>query len=314
VTLTASLERAQGDRLTDYPRWHRAQVITGDIDPMYPVLLELSDIWRLDYDQRAWLVFLHVAWYHPGSTLAAFQRVPNLDALPRTYDDLDAAGLLSLPTGTERRGHRSKDALAKHLIRAGDVLRAAGGYLPWVEQGRDEFEGTLGWTRTFDWLTNLPGNGRWAAYKSVEMLQKVAALPIEAADAGHRFSSGPRKGLADLGLDVPGNGAAAVRELDDVTAALAADIGESDIAQVETSLCDFHSLVSGHYYLGHDIDAMLDAFLSERLPAGSVTQAAWDARIAAFDDALLGEHNGWTGVRRDLNTRYRMHGEMVGVA
>ena len=40
------------------------------------------------------------------------------------------------------------------------------------------------------------------------------------------------------------------------------ELGETDVALVETSLCDFNSLVGGRYYLGHDIDAMLDLGLA----------------------------------------------------
>lgn len=311
--MTDYLAQARADRLTDYGAWHHAQVTTGDIDPMYPVLRDLAFRWGLSTEERAWLVFLHVAWYHPGSTLAAFQRVARVDDLPRTYDGLEALGLLDLPTGTERRGHRSKAALVRHLTLAGDALRIDGGLYAWSRRTLAGANGEHGWTRLFDALTTLPGNGRWAAYKTVEMMQKVTGLPIVAADAGHAYSTGPRKGLADLGLDVTGNGADTVRRLDAVTSALADRLRERDIAQVETSLCDYHSLISGRYYLGHDIDAMLADWLSPRLPRGSITDDAWAAREASFDINLLGEANGWTGVRKHRQGLYRATGQMIGV-
>ncbi len=299
--------------LTEYNLWHHAQVLTDDIDPMYPVLREISNSWDLDAEDRAWLVFLHVVYYHPGSTLAAFQRVPTIGSLPTDYDGLDRLGLLSLPTGTERRGHRSKAALARHLTLTPAILRQEGGMLGWAQRQRAGANGHHGWNRIYDTLTLLPGNGRWAAYKTAEMLQKVAGLPIRAADAGHAYSSGPRKGLADLGLDVEGNGSDAVRTLDAVTAALAAHLGEPDIAQVETSLCDWHSLVKGRYYLGHDIDSMLADFLSPALPKGAVPAIAWDARARVFLPHLLGEHNGWRGIRRARNVAFRDSHVMLGV-
>src|SRR5699024_10612347 len=87
----------------DYPRWHAAEVASCEIDPVYPVLRNLADAWGLDFEQRAWLVFCHVIWYHPGSTLAGFQIAPTPAALPDTEDGLWASGLLTLPCGTERR-------------------------------------------------------------------------------------------------------------------------------------------------------------------------------------------------------------------
>ncbi|UDL16198.1 hypothetical protein SEA_KOZIE_2 [Microbacterium phage Kozie] len=307
-----TIAAANRARLADYRVWHHAQVASGDIDPMYPVLSALSDSWGLDAEERAWLVFLHVAWYHPGSTIAAFQRVARVDDLPRTYDGLERLGLLDLPTGTERRGHRSKDNLAKHLLGVAPMLDAAGGALAWAQRELGGERHRLGWTRLYDAYTTMPGNGRWAAYKMTEMMQKVCRLPIAAADAGHAYSTGPRKGLADLGLDTAGNGAAALRYLDTITGLLAETLHEPDLAQVETSLCDFHSLVKGRYYLGHDIDAMLADWLSPRLPKGAIPEAAWDARAASFEPHLLGEMNGWTGLRRVRQTLYRDHGHMLG--
>jgi len=305
---------ADGRRLKDYVRWHAAQVTSGDIDPVYPVFDELARAWRLRNEERAWLVFLHVAWYHPGSTLVAFARVPSLAAMPRTAEGLAELGLLDLPCNTERRGHRTRSMLAAHLLQVAEVYRDAGGAHSWAMAALDGAAGTAGWTRLFDALTTLRGNGRWAAYKTVEMLQKVVGLPLVAADAGHAYSSGPRKGLVDLGLGVDGNDSAAVAELNRRTDLLAAYLGEDDLAQVETSLCDFHSLVSGHYYLGNDIDSMLGDWLSTRLPPRAIPAEAWDAREARFASGLLGEHGGWQGVRPQLRRMYRDRGIMVGVA
>lgn len=308
-----TLARAQADRRADYAAWHHAQVASGDIDPMYPVLTDLAERWGLDAEGRAWLVFLHVAWYHPGSTLAAFHRVPRAEAMPRTYDGLEALGLLTLPTGTERRGHRSQAALANHLLAASEALRVAGGAHAWATRALAGANGRHGWTRLFDAYTTLHGNGRWAAYKMTEMMQKVAGLPISAADAGHAYSSGPRKGLADL-MDIPaGNKPADIATLDRLTVALADEIGERDIAQVETSLCDYHSLIRGRYYLGHDIDSMLADWLSPKLPRGAIPEEAWYAREASFESRFLGEHGGWQGLRKGLQRVYADRGILVGI-
>jgi len=159
----------------------------------------------------------------------------------------------------------------------------------------------------------LDGNGRWAAYKTAEMLQKVADLPVEAPDAGHRYSSGPRKGLQWLEPDCPeGQDDATVAELDRLTEKWQELLQEPDIAQVETSLCDFNSLVKGRYYLGHDIDSMQHAFTHDKI-ADRLPREAWAAREAVFAPELLGELNDWTGVRRDANRHYKTTGELLWI-
>lgn len=287
-----------GARLADYRAWHNLQVETKDIDPVYPVFSWLADHWNLSVPQRAWLCVCHVVYYHTGSTLTMFERVSDPDDLPDTVEGLRDAGLLSLPTTTERRGHRDPVQLSRHLLGLRSTLAAD----PWGWLGANGW----GWEALNNRITEVPGNGRWASYKLAEMLQKVAGAPTAATDAGHRYSSGPRKGLALLYDDLPeGQKAADIAELDALTAGLAQWLGEPDVAQVETSLCDYNSLAHGRYYLGHDIDSMAEVLLSPRVV---VPPEVWEAREAVFDDRLLGELRGWDGVRTNLKRAYRDRG------
>lgn len=292
--------------LDDYTQWHAAQVSSGDIDPVYPVLERVADAWDLDLEQRAWLVVLHVTWYQPGATLAAFAAAPTPRALPASFDGLESAGMLGWPTGVERRGHRSRAVLARYLLTLRDVFRDGVGPV----YGYDP--SAMPWDRLNARIAAVPGNGRWAAYKTAEMLQKVAGWPTQATDAGHRYSSGPRKGLAVLLPGVPAQGAqspAAIARLDAMTDDLARRLGETDVAQVETSLCDFYSLYKGGYYLGHDIDSMLASFRHPAL-APLIPPEAFDARAASFDPRFLGEVEGWDGVRTGLKRRYAETGQL----
>lgn len=286
----------------DYLRWHWLQVGSGDLDPMYPVLRRISERWGLDPDQRAWLAICHVIWYHPGSTLQGFRAAPEPGAIP---EDLTGSVLLKLPCLTERRGHRPKQPLINHLQDLRSKLQ--GGVLDWVTQPLEGDDPQLDWARLNEHLMTIVGNGRWAAYKTAELLQKVCGLPVEAADAGHRYSSGPRKGLQVLEPDCPqGNTPEDIARLDQMTQQYADLLGEPDLAQVETSLCDFNSLVNGRYYLGHDIDSMQDAWRAVPAPAD-----AWEARADIFDPQYLGELNDWNGVRKPLKRLYQRTGELT---
>lgn len=288
-------------RLAVYSEWHRLQVRTGDLDPAYPVLRELAEVWDLDRDALCWLIALHVAYYHLGSALVAFSRTDGTArGVPANREGLQALGLLDLPTATERRGHRSRGPLANHLLAIRET-HLGGGYAWHARSGWD-------WTRLNDQLVSVTGNGRWAAYKTAELVQKVAGAPLVAADAGHRYSSGPRKGLELLFDDLPsGQGPEVIATLDKATADLSNMLGEPDLAQVETSLCDFHSLARGGYYLGHDIDAMQGQLLDPRVP-DRTPDAVWTARSNAFASSLLGEAQGWMGPRRDLKPLFRTYG------
>jgi hypothetical protein len=295
------------DLWDDYLLWHRAQVDTKDIDPVYPWLKDIADQLGLDYYQRGWLVMCHVIWYHPGSTLAGWTLAPH-------HRFTDFPGLLELPTGTERRAHRDWRATEKHLAWLRENLPPRG-ILQYVEERLGA--GPWGWRELNDVLTEPFGNGRWAAYKTAEMLIEVAGAPSRVTDAGHAHSSGPRKGLADLyGGDVEGHSPEAVRVLDNRTIEVATWLVEPDIGKVETSLCDFHSALGGRYYVGHDIDGMQADLLSERTQRFTdprLLDLAWSSRERVFARSLLGERSGWTGVRKPLKTAYRDRRELVGV-
>lgn len=286
----------------DYSRWHHLQVDTGDLDPVYPVLRALADprsAVPLTPDRLAWLCLLHVAYYHLGSALAAFCAVP--DPAPPTDP------LLHLPCSTERRGNRAPDRLKAHWLSLLAAVEDAGGPHAWLTDltaptpdGR--------WTELNGRVQQVYGNGRWAAYKTAELAQKVCGAPVEVADAGHRNSTGPRHGLALLRPVPTGNDEATITALDRITADLARALGEPDLGQVETSLCDFHGLVTGRYYLGHDIDAMqaqLAAVPSDL--TGDLLAARW----AALPHPYLGELGGWHGVDADRRRVYAATGSIV---
>lgn len=293
------------DRFGDYARWHWAQVASGDLDPAYGVLRHIADARRLDAEGRAWLAVCHVTQYHLASTLTMFDRYPSPAALPSTASA--AVGLLDLPSTTERRAHRDPRKLIHHALSLREALVPAGvvGFLAHAP------EGVVSWETVTDRIVHVWGNGRWAAYKLAELLQKVAGWPISAPDAGHRYSSGPRKGLNDLYGGLPeGQDDRSVAILDALTQSLADRLGEPDLAQVETSLCDFHSLVQGHYYLGHDIDGMLGQIAHPVLSEAHRREVI-DARSAVFAREYLGERQGWAGIRADLKHRYRDTGRLT---
>lgn len=288
--------------LMTYRNWHSAQVETDDIDPAYPVLRAYAEHNALDGDARAWLCVCHTVYYQLGATVAMFERFPEAGALPNTAHGIGESGLLlELPCTTERRAHRDKAQLIKHLLSLQELMYE--GAAEWLQ-----VDG-VGWPALNRRIMEVHGNGRWAAYKLAELLQKVAGVETVATDAGHAHSSGPRKGLDDLFVGLPtGQTGAAVAELDRVTEHLASWIGEPDIALVETSLCDFHSLSKGGYYLGHDIDGMMDQLAHPKVTENADVSQLWAARSVAFAPERLGEFGGWHGVRKPLKRLYKDSG------
>lgn len=282
-----------------FARWH---VESGDVDPVYPVMEHLiGPTLDLDWDERVSFVLLYVAYYDIASALRTWTQGWRIgDALTDEQ--------LHYRTGTERRAHRDVRQFRRHLESMAAITAHFGGAGEMFML--DDDDPRMRWRVFQDRLALIHGNGRWAGYKTGEILDTVLGCNCPPPDAGHAFSSGPRKGLADL---VPasarwtGNDPATIRQLDQLTNWLV-DRWGIPVAQVETVLCDWHSTVKGSYYVGHDIDLMLDQL---RRVNTATAEMLLEARFASFDTRWLGEHCGWDGVRTELNRLFVDHFTVV---
>lgn len=278
--------------------WHRE---SGDIDPAYPVVRMLGGDLQMSGDEHDSFIMLYVAYYDLGSAVSTWMEGWRPG---RHLTDLQ----LHRPTGTERRAHRYIRRFVEHTTALGILHHQYGTWrnMLWNEKADNP---RAQWVSLLARLQSIPGNGRWAAYKTGEMLKVCGEWDVEPTDAGHAFSTGPRKGLADLhphlgGLT--GNDPRTIAVLNRYTEELSVELGQP-VEQVETALCDWHSLTRGHYYVGHDIDLMLEQ--AHRTPVdaeGVILQARDDI----FDEIWMGEWGGWDGVRRDLNHLYRDTGKI----
>ncbi|MDT0377251.1 hypothetical protein RM572_00475 [Streptomyces sp. DSM 42041] len=282
----------------DYTRFHQAAVDSRDIDPVYPVLAHLAATEGWDEEATTRAILLHVAYYDFGSALTAAHLHLN-DEVP--FSRLPTA----LPCATERRSHRQPAKLAAHLTALDLELRTHGTARGWLGQALHGHSRRADFEHLARHAARVHGNGRWAAYKTAEMLWKVAGWPVTAATLAMDSATGPRQGLALL---------AGRRPLTEATAQeLCADLASARLPagpeEVETTLCDFHALHSGAYYVGHDIDQM-QAQLS-RAHTTPLTPAAWQARAATLPHPYLGELNGWTGVDRRRKRAYADTGRIL---
>jgi hypothetical protein len=295
-------------RFVDFVNFCMHQLASQDVDPVYPVLSRLYELYReyhmMDEEGALWHTFLYVGYYSLPSATRAYALAPR----PMRLTPAQA----TLPTGTERRGFRG-GAITRHLSSLVYLLDRYGTLSNWLTQGFGP-DKRANWHRLQVTLQVPWGNGRWAAYKTGEILQKVHGFPVQPTDMGHSFSTGPRHGLALFYREVPGNTADAIRTLDrqgeDLLQKLMAYGVEMGIEQLETMLCDFHALYKGRYYVGHDIDQLQEQIASSGLPTEQAWPL-WKARRDALPHEYLGELHGWHGVDRARKKVYQQTGKVV---
>lgn len=304
----------EGRELLPYvAKFGRHLIASSDIDPIYPVLKKLHAAQGMDEEQALWHSFLYVAWYHLPVGHAVFGHWPDRKAMLKKNKTW-VREATTWPTGIERRSNRGGKVFT-HI----EAFRAATDHLPLSNWFRNGFihaptlsKRHTNWHMINERLQAVWGNGRWAAYKHCEVLRRVHDFPVEAPDMGHRFSSGPRKGLAELYGPLEGQSEAIVAVLD----AQGRDLQERlerrglvvDVEELETILCNFHSLLKGRYYVGHDIDEMqeqIDHAVQRHIISTAQAEELYEARWAALPLQYLGEEQGWCGVQKKRMTRFR---------
>jgi hypothetical protein len=267
------------------------------MDPAYPVLKWFAD--SMNRESGLWLTFLFVGYYHMGSALKAFSLYPTL-----TVPD---EATLKLPIAQPRRSHRATLRFAQHLDSLCAKAEQHGGLGAWLDNATTSEDPLTNWKTLNDELTTVYGNGRWAAYKTAEILMKSHGFNLAAPDMGNANSSGPRKGLGVFFPGLPqGNSPAEIAYLDELSLKVVENLtgktSQVSIETAETSLCDFYALNKGRYYVGIDIDEMQEQLL--RVPS-DLTALAFKARYETLPHAYLGELNGWEGIDKKRKGVYR---------
>jgi len=258
-----------------------------DIDPLYPVLRRLYDLYGMPAEERLWFSALYVAFYNLPSALAAWIWIAGRDL------DGCADHLAKLPTGIERRGMRG-GAVVPYLWRMLEH-EPLGAWLTrgWkIDRPRGNYE--VFWER---WQT-VPGNGRWSAFKMGEILRRVHDFDLLAPDMRMEFCSGPKEGLQWL-YDTKSNEVSLLNTYGQrLRMELASRGVHLDWEHLETILCNFNSARKGKYYVGHDIDELQEQISSHKYLFDGEKQMLWKARSDVLSHEYLGECQGWHGVQK----------------
>lgn len=296
----ATVEGRRGAFLRFGQLMHRSR----DLDPVYDVLRTAYRDAALDPESAHWLTFLYVQFYHLPSAIIAWQHHPEPGEVPCEACQLQ-------PYGSERRHARRGKLLTRACLGYATALALAGGFHRWLHS---EAVGVRTPTERFRViyraLRGLYSIGNWAAFKWMDLLIHVHGLNAEFPSMLPEPGSYPVQGLALVtGVDPR----APVRHLlgaaDELQTWVSAQGETWTWDELETVCCNFKGLHGGKYYVGNDIDEMLERFLEAepiirpgephwgaRLREEGRFRLWWRARAAALPAAYLGEARGWHGI------------------
>lgn len=289
--------------IPDVARFAQLAIASTDLDPTYPVLRAVHRGRGLNVEQELWSSVCFVGYYRLASSLQC-----SLDP------SIPNARTLRLGTGVERRTLRTPEKMRRHWLSVATLIDMHGSLADWLLEGfgPDPYEN---WKRLRENYGRAWGNGRWATYKLAEVLREVNGFKLAPPDMGNDGSTGPIAGLHMLyGPPTPRPRPDLIRLYDAQGLDLKIRLGNegvlANLAQVETVLCDFHNLVTGHYYVGHDIDVMLADLRRAEVPE-PIRSEVLAARRVSIPHDYLGELRGWSGVDKQRRWHYRVTGEVL---
>lgn len=211
----------------DFLSFSKAQIITGDVDPVYPYLKHL--IKTKGYNLK--FILDYMSSYNLGAVMYYYNTGKILTTASGSAD-----------TGVERRGFRGLDTMAKALSGNEDNAK----YL----------ESTLTLLKTYSdgvyYISKIEGYGRWASFKLTEILDYCYDLNLDCDNLFTEQGSGHAEGLKML------TGASTATE----TLARNTYLEYKEVypeyryQNFETNLCDWKNLCRGKYYVGNDIDML----------------------------------------------------------
>ena len=285
--------------LRDFLAFSQIQKSTWDIDPTYPLLKKVYEHYDYEQEIALWHTIVYVAFYHLGSAEIFLKKYP--------YPKANLKWDTSLSTGIERRGFRGRpDLVQEHLH---DLCRRFLPLTKWIKRLVDCTDHRdARWAYIRQSYASIAYSGPWSSYKFADLLKWVHGYDITAPDfgvGGGSKTAGPIAGLAAItGQDVKKCRDLEVQESFYRYCNIRMPIPFNGMDQCETCLCDFNSMLKGHYYPGHDIDQQLEFLRSQDM------RIYLDLRKEIFPHSTLGELNGWSGVRKNLKRQYRLYGTL----
>lgn len=270
------------------------------------------------YEERIWRAGVYVNVYNSPTAEVIWQHWP-WQAVSRSYGAREQfAGWLErhwkgLQLRRERRAVRTPVKLAK----AFDSYIQFAQRVPQIDRLIPALNPVQAYNTWWANTESIYGFGRYARFKLIEYLSRyVLVNPVEMFDIRAAGGFSPRLTLADLkGRDtmiqpysnkpehLSYSEYEATRALEFLRTAYDLDVG---FYRLEVFLCDFRQSYEGlRQYPGRSNDSELEYYYKVKDYWGSDYQSGlFDIRRKLVPVFCRGEHNSWTGVRKELGTLF----------
>lgn len=289
----------------------RAETSIGGPDCQLKLLVALGE--EADDIERVWLNGCYGAHHCVPSAYAIWTSFSARNLMRPTvqedlYQYLDRYWD-SLPVRPEMRSHRMIEKRWRCLV---DFA-----YYAMSERWRDGNYQQV-WT---DSISRVKYYSRYMAIKYLELLRMTVRPDLVLFDMRAKHGWSPRIGLSllfpevgDIIGDREDNSEHAIELTEECAIELIQELkADYDVHithfQLQVLLCNFREMLEGTFYPGAGHDEEIDYLkLAKAIPC---VEDVWKTRARIFPKEVLGEHSGWTGIRKTEYQRWKEFGRGV---
>lgn len=302
-------------RLLQYLAYHQESLRAKDIDPSYAMLRYVCDRFELNVEQRYWLAFVYAMTYCGASTFYVYNEFPdyeNLDSgrLQRWWADRGRAQIICQ---TDRRWVRSSSLFNPAVESYRRLIGTEGGTHPFslrdctqhrffsgLVEGIDDPRAR--YDKVYKAVSSLYSFGQFSLFLYLEALHTITPMDFAPTDLDLDKAWSCRDGLCyAYGLDqfigeretgMPADGKPAIMDAWTALKHLLLQ-GDTNIWQIETTLCAYKKFHRGKRYLGYYVDrqALEIAKMERNVPDGVAWDVLWDFRRETYDASYLVEYD-----------------------
>lgn len=297
-------------RIDEFVNYH----ISGDGECNNVVLKSWADIKKLSLQQRYELAYFFSITYCVESAIILFEEQRNI------FRDIKSWVLINKPSilfQSDRKYIRMKDSFER-CLKSFSKINNVQAFLQKVQEN-----GIIKLDKAIPYVSSWELFGRFSAFLFLETFVELTNLPIENTTIEWKKGNTATSGLLNVfGFDKEANLfdktnklAFDTKDMDKMLSALIDFIkssnGNTNVTEIETSLCAYRKFFKGSRYNGYYLDRMLEEIYSMNEKYPKVSKELLNIRANKFNPKYLGEISGWSGIRKEMKKSYLRTGVVL---
>lgn len=295
--------KKEKERLIEFVNYHK----NGDGECNNVVLKDWAERYCHGLQEKYELAYFFSITYCVESAIVLFKNKENIyrDITAWIKDNKDLIVFQS-----DRKYIRMKDSFYKVLENFNNI-NSVDDFLDKVQK-----EGTIILSRAIPYVSSWVMFGRFSAFLFLETFVELTGIQIENTTIEWEKGNTATSGIMNVfGFDREAdyfdktgklmlNKEDMNKMLDIIIKAVQRTGGNTNVTEIETSLCAYRKFYKASRYNGYYLDRMLEEiyYMNDNFP--EISKELIDIRKKHFDSRYLGEISGWAGIRKQKKKEY----------